>query len=226
MVTLANLRTAFYNRFDEGQQNYIQVAEANQILNEAGSHLHNWLVTEAEYYLWKEMVINTIAAQMDYVLPADCMKLLEIFGPAVGQNISPSLPGMRPLKRIMPKEYRGPATMIDARALNALQPYGYLDMGNIIRILPTPQQVYQITLWYAPQWTDLVSDTDVLEICIAPGWQEFIINQAVIAARLKEESDTTALERRQQQIMALMQSSMVNRDMANHSRVVDVQGCY
>jgi hypothetical protein len=71
-------------------------------------------------------------------------------------------------------------------------------------------------------YVDLTADTDTLEMAMVPGWQEFIINQAVIAARIKEESDTAPLERRQQAIMGLMQASMINRDMGQHQRVVDV----
>jgi hypothetical protein len=110
-------------------------------------------------------------------------------------------------------------------ALNAIQPfwpYGYMMMGQTLRIVPTPQKVTNLLMWYVPMYVDLTADTDTLEMAMVPGWQEFIINQAVIAARIKEESDTAPLERRQQAIMGLMQASMINRDMGQHQRVVDV----
>jgi hypothetical protein len=221
-VTLAQLRTQFYNRFDEGQQNYILPAEANTLINEGAAHLHNWLVTEAEYYIWKEYSLPTVAGQSDYAMPSDFFTLLKLFGPAYGPAM-PGVPAWTPMRRIMPQEYKG-------GAMGAFQgpipfwPYGYMMLGTTLRIIPTPQKAYNLLMWYAPQWQDLVNDADLLEIADAPGWQEFVVNQAVIAARIKEESDTTPLERRQQQIMSLIQMSMINRDMGQHSRVVDVTG--
>jgi hypothetical protein len=101
--------------------------------------------------------------------------------------------------------------------------YGYMIMGNKLRLLPVPSQAQVgIALWYSPVYTPMALDTDTTEISVAPGWEEFVINQAVIAARIKEESDTQQLERRQAQITAMIEQSMVNRDMGRHQHVVDV----
>jgi hypothetical protein len=219
-VTLAQLRKQFYNRFDVGAQNYIQTDEANTLINEGASHLHNWLVTEAEYLIWQESQIPLVPGVSDYPFAPTVQKLLKLFGPAYNPS-SVSTPAWMPLHRIMPQEYRGG----NMGALNTIQPfwpYGYMLMGQTLRIIPTPQKAMTLLMWYVPVYVDLVADTDTTELALVPGYQEFIINQAVIGARIKEESDTSALERRQQQIMVLMQAAMINRDMGQPQHVVDV----
>jgi hypothetical protein len=222
-TSLLDLRTRFYNRFDEGATNYISVAEANSLLNEGGEHLHNWIVNEGEYYIWKETPIPMVAGQSDYPLPTDFLKILKVFGTMAYPTVSGS-PALRPLDRLMPEEYRG-------LSMGAFQgPYPaiaqcYMLMGNTLRIMPVPMATTpQIVLWYAPQYTPLVVDTDLTSLSQFAAAEEFIINQAVIAARLKEESDTSQLERRQGAIMSMIQSTMTNRDMGRHQHVVDVDG--
>lgn len=219
-VTLAQLRTQFYNRFDVGQQNYIQVAEANSLINEAAAHLHNWLITEAEYLIWGETTIPLTPGVSDYPIIGSVQKLLKLFGPAIA-NAAPATPAWIPLRRIMPQEYRG-GNMGAFVSPMPFYPLGYMLMAQTLRVIPTPQKAMNLLMWYVPAYTDLVNDTDSLELAVVPGWQEFVINQAVIGARIKEESDTAPLERRQQQIIQLMQASVINRDMGQPSHVVDV----
>jgi hypothetical protein len=217
--TLADLRKRFYARFDEQGQAYIGTDEANSLLNEGAAQLHNWLVTEGEAYVWQETVVPFVAQQADYPLPATLLKLLKVFAS------SPVSPGtLMPLPRIMPQEYRG-GSFANPAAYSLHQPRGYMMMGQTLRIVPTPSQsAGSVTLWWAPQYQPLVADTDTTPLSMFVGSLEFIINQAVIGARLKEESDTTALERRQAQILQMIQQTLINRDMGQHSRVVDASG--
>lgn len=221
MPTLAELRKRFYDRFDEGQLNYIQVAEANQLINEGAAHFHNWLVSEAEYMIWKEATLPLVPGQSDYPLPTDFMKMLKVFGP----NRYPVAAGpasVSPLQRMMPEEYRG-LNMGAYQGPFPQYPQAYMMLGNSLRIMPVPSTASgSLLYWYAPMYTPLVLDTDVTPAILEPGWEEFIINQAVIAARIKEESDPGPIQVRQGQIMAMIQSSIINRDMGRSQRVVDV----
>ena len=79
MSTLAALRARFYQRFDESTQNYIAASDANSLLNEGASHLHNWLVSEGEAYVWNETVVPMTVGQTDYPLPAGLLKILKLF---------------------------------------------------------------------------------------------------------------------------------------------------
>lgn len=221
MTTLAQLRTRFYNRFDSGQNGYIGIPEANNLINEGARHLHNWLVSESEYYIWKEDVFPLTTGQSDYPLPAQFQKLLKLFAPQVSTSVNGE-PSWIPLRRLMPQEYRG-------QNFGAYQgPFpivtqAYMMMGNTLRVFPTPPaNPGNLLIWYVPKYVDLVLDTDTTELANDSAWEEFLVNQAVIAARIKEESDTGPLQDRQTAIMEMIQKSSINRDMGQHSRVVDV----
>lgn len=221
MTTLAQLRTRFYNRFDSGQAGYIGTVEANTLINEGARHLHNWLVSESEYYSWKEGIINLVTGQSDYALPPDFQKLLKIFAPQVYTSPQ-TTPAWVPLKRLMPQEYRGQNFGANQGPFPRV-PQAYMMMGQLLRFFPTPPaNPGNILIWYVPRFIDMVNDTDSTEIANDAAWEEFIINQAVIAARIKEESDTGPLQDRQTQIMQMIQASMINRDMGQMAHVVDV----
>lgn len=224
MPTLADLRTRFLQRFDAAQNGYMAAAECNILINEGVATFYNWMVSEAEYYYWKEQLIPLVAKQGDYTLPADFMKLLKLYGPYVGQNFIPG--AIKPIPRIMPEEYRGPS-MGDPTLPTGAAPQGYMMMGDILRILPTPSTASgNLTMWYAPSCPTLVNDTDSLPLVMEPGFEEFIINQAVIGAKIKEDTDTSALERRQAQIQQQIQQALINRDMGRRQHVVDIAGPY
>jgi hypothetical protein len=222
-TTLAQLRQRFYERFDsasgQGAHNYITDGEANRLLNEGAEHLHNWIVTEGEYYLWKEVNLPLVAGQADYPVPNDFLKILKVF--CQGHGSSTFAPAQYPLERIMPEEFHGGSPQTPSGF--GQSPRGYMQMGQVLRLLPTPGlNSPPVLLWYAPSFTPLVADTDTLSTAVIAGAEEFIINQAVIAARIKEESDTTALERRQGQILQMMQTTISNRDWGKPQHVVDV----
>lgn len=218
---LSDLRTRVYARVDEGAQNYVGVPEMNALINEGAEHLHNWIVSEGEAYAWKESTIPLLTNQSDYTLPTDFMKLLKLFGPATNSTtIGP--PALKPMNRIMPGEYRG-MNMGWYQGPSPQYPQAYMLLGNVLRIMPVPSvNSGSVVLWYAPNFAPLVADTDMTELAMFPGAEEFIVNQAAIGFRLKEESDTSGLERRQAQIQQMIQQSIQNRDMGQHQTVVDV----
>ena len=217
--TLSDLRQRFYDRFDEGSSQYIDAPQANRYINEAGRHLHNWIVSMNEDYLWTTFPIAVNTNQQDYALPNDFFKDLKVFG--VYTAPVGNVPYYWPLQRIMKNEFRGgPATVF---RYPFYAPFGYMIIGQTLRITPIPSYVnFNLEMWYAPHYAELVNDTDTVHVSVAPGWDEFIVNQAVIAAKLKEESDVTDLVRRNEEIKGLIESQMINRDLGMPQRVTDI----
>lgn len=219
-TTLADYRQRFYDRFDEGQSQYVDTAQANRLINEARAHLHNWIVTSGEWYIWQTYQIAVVANQTDYALPADFFKDLKVFG--YYQSPVASTPYYWPLKRIMPQEFRG-GPSDNYRYLYSGQPFGYLILGDRLRLTRVPSDTtFNIEIWYAPHFTPLVNDSDQELISVVPGWDEFVVNQAVISAKLKEESVVNDLLGRQAEIKDMIQREMINRDLGQTTRVVDV----
>lgn len=203
--TLASLRTAFYNRFDEGSQNYIGTDEANSLINEACEHLYNWLIASGENYVSRELQGQLTPTQTDFPLPEDFFKLLKVFIVNSGRYT--------PVPRLMLEEWRG-----------SYGPCGYIMIDNLLRFSQSmTAQNTTVSIFYVPDFTELVNDTDTFSFQYIPGCAEFIVNQAVIGARLKEESDTAPLERRQAQIIQMIETDIQNRDMGRHQHVVDAE---
>lgn len=219
--TLADLRQRFYDRFDEGQSGYIDTAQANRLLNEGGRWLHNWIVSSSEQYIMRMYPLTVVTNQQDYPLPPDFFKDIKVFGVYVAQ--AGNIPYYFPLRRLMLNEYKGgPSTSF--RYPDYLAPFGYLILGNILRISPIPINVnYNIEMWYAPHYQEMLNDGDTPDVSVAPGWDEFIINHAVIGAKLKEESSVADMVQRQAEIKKMIEEQIVNRDLGMPQRVTDLE---
>lgn len=217
-TTLADLRLQCKQRFDVGTSQQIGDAEFNQLINQAGSHLHNWVVTTGEDYIIKMFPITAVTNQMDYALPSDFFKDLKFWA------VSPSSSGpsyYTPMGRMMKGEFRGGISAYNRAG--APGPSAYMILGNVVRISPVPVTTTSLSyeMWYAPHYRTLVSDVDVMDVSIAPGWDEFVVNQVVINCRLKEESPVQDLMVEQERIKKMIEDDIMNRDMGKPQRVVD-----
>lgn len=221
-TTLLDYRTRFYSRFDEGQSQYIQAAEANILINEARAHLHNWIIVSNEDYLVNEFSWQFVANQSDYKLPGDYFKDLKVFG-YYSDGTDPAT--YWPIPRRMRGEYRGgSSTLFRYGSTSTPFPCGYMVLGQVLRIDPAPAAATGtgIKMWYAPHYQPLLNDTDTESVFVVPGWDEYVVNQAVISAKMKEESDVSVLMARQGEIKALIEQDMMNRDMGQPQHVLDV----
>jgi len=77
-----------------------------------------------------------------------------------------------------------------------------------------------VQLWYAPRLTELVLDTDTSDG--VDGWLEWVINDAAIKARVKEESEISDLAAMRLNIEKRIESAAENRDAGMPQTVTDV----
>ena len=94
--------------------------------------------------------------------------------------------------------------------------------ANKLDLQPTPQAGQVFRLLYVPRMTPLTSDSSSFDGI--SGWEEYVIVDVMIKARLKREEDAsgelalkTALERR-------IESAAANRDEGRAATVTDVLG--
>lgn len=216
LPTLASLRQAAYDLFDEGLQNYIQIPEMNRYINSAFAELYNWLVASGEDYFFTEVTGSFANGTTDFALPADFQKVVKMF----------VLPQYTPLRRLMPSEYRNMSSVSSAPLMygNMYGPKGYLLMGNFLRMVGQFSPNDQFSLWYVPVCTQLVNDTDTWNFPYVAGWPQYVVTRAAIKARIKEESDPTELRNELALIKADIETDMQNRDLGQTRHVVDVEG--
>jgi len=219
---LGDLLTRFYDRFDEGSSQYIGTTQATRLINEGGRHLHNWIISVSEDYIVNITTIAITQYQIDYALPNDFFKDIKVFGTYTTAVGTTSVPYYWPMRRVMKNEYRGgPAT---AFRLPYYIPFGYMIFGQTFRITPMPDIVnnFGVQLWYAPHYTELVNVTDTMAISVIPGWDEFVINHAVIGAKIKEGVGTVELQARQAEVKQFINEQLINRDLGMPQRVTDI----
>lgn len=84
----------------------------------------------------------------------------------------------------------------------------------------TPQAGRNLQLWYVPRLTPLVNQTDTCDG--VSGWTEYIIVDAAIKARIKEESNVEELYRMKKDLLSRIESAAENRDAGEPQTVSDI----
>lgn len=94
--------------------------------------------------------------------------------------------------------------------------------GSVLRLRPAPQTGLAGTIWFTPTRTKLVNGADLLDG--VNGWEEYVVVDAAIKCLSKEESDTTALERKKMELRARIEQAASTRSPSAPARIVDVEG--
>jgi hypothetical protein len=93
---------------------------------------------------------------------------------------------------------------------------------GLVFMRPIPS--VNVRLWYVPVAPALVADSDTLDD--VNGFAEYVVVDSAIKVLLKEESDTSALERERERLEALVISAGSSRDAGAVPTVVDTTRNY
>ena len=207
-VTLAILRTAAKQRADMENNNFITDAEWLTYINASYGEFYDLLIQHFEGdYVYSTSAISIVSGTATYALPSDFYKVL-------GVEI---LDGSYyvPLKRYQ-LHHR------DSRPGSSGIHLQYRLQGSNIAFIETPTTTETGRLIYVPLYTDLASDGDTFEFH-GPGWEEYVIIDAAIKAREKEESSTTSLERKKDRMYLRIEQAAMNREAGEPEEAVDVE---
>lgn len=97
----------------------------------------------------------------------------------------------------------------------------YRLQGNFIWFRPRPQAGQQVRLLYIPRMTPLLNDTDVIDG--VSGWEEYVVVDCVIKAKVKEESDVSVEISKLNALKKRIQDIAQNRDAGTPMTVADVR---
>jgi hypothetical protein len=116
-------------------------------------------------------------------------------------------------------------TIFPGQAANLFYGYqmSYALMGNQLYIFP-PNTDSTLRIWYVPQLTQLLQDTDMLSYSIS-GWSEYVIIDAAMKAMIKEESleKWNALDHCKQLQIERIETQAANRDVGQPNAVSNVR---
>lgn len=215
-VTLGELKTRSRQRADMVNTQFVDDDELVTYINESITDLYDLLTTsyDEDYHLKSEEIF-LVNNQEDYDLPADFYKLRGV-DLVHGANDSSS---MLPFNFQERNRYKN--SLIFDYTRNGITGSRYRLYGNKIKFTPIPDNNEKVLLWYTPTAEILENDADLLDG--VNGYEELVIIKTAIKMMNKEESDTSALERRYQEIWERVMTTAPNRDAANPESVQDVR---
>lgn len=205
LSTLADIRRQAKQRADMENSDFIADSEWLDMINASYAELYDILVQKGidMFVLSQSFAVNGTTSQ--YALPTSVYKLT---------GIDYQLGGLSyPMQKFVFADrwkYRTNQQVLRYRLV-----------GNTIYFVPTPA-AQTLTLWYVPPITRLAVDADTVDT--VNEWAEYIIIDAAIKARIKEESDTAELFAQKQSLVQRIQVISGDRDHAFGERVTDVSG--
>ncbi|HVP49643.1 MAG TPA: hypothetical protein VMT56_00325 [Candidatus Bathyarchaeia archaeon] len=217
--TLAALTLQAQQRGDFVNSNFVTSAEWTSYINGSAFRLFNIIIQHFgdDYvsslpYRWL-----TDGVTERYQLPPDIFKLL-----GVDLLLNANQPSYRltiyPFNRGQRNKYSPWNIPISYGMLSNL--HYHLD-GNYMWFTPFPSAGQYIQIQYIPTMTALVNSTDVLNTGVLAGFEEFVVIDAAIKARVKEESDVGELMRDRAEILQSIEEAAENRDAGMPATVTD-----
>lgn len=217
-TTLGTIRATVRQRADMVNSLFVTEPELNGYINSSYQELYDLLVQKYgdNYYVATPYSFTTDGVNDTFPLPADFYKLL-----GVDLQLSGNSPNgyitLRPFNFAERNRYIIP---------NYTTPYGtsnlrYRLLGNGLWLTPRASSGQTVRLWYVPRLTLPVNDADVIDG--VSGWEEYIVVDAVIKCKLKEESDPSVELALKQELVKRIESAAENRDAGSPPTVVDTQ---
>lgn len=144
------------------------------------------LVDEQFFVATAPTVITTIGGEMFYALADDCSVIVRLEDQSTGMRLE--------FSRFADSDNFYANNIPPLVATNQAA-FAVAIVGNSIALKPTPSvSGVKMQYWYVPVLEDLVDDAD--ESVIPPAFIDLLAIRAAIDAQIKDESDTSALERR------------------------------
>lgn len=211
-LTRAQIRTSAKRRANMENSSFVSDAEWNDYADESASELFDLLLATDEKAYQSSATINVVSGTQQYALPSTFYKVMGVFIIELGQRILS-------LERFTAHDlgYEGGVYGIHNLAQSG-RPYAYEVIGSNIWFYPKPSGNHTVELLFVPQYTRFTSDAATLPYPVVNGWEEFVSLGMAIKARIKEESDVSALQL-QKQMCADRIRRMALRDNFN-SRVI------
>lgn len=210
-MTLTDLTARVRFFIDEPTEQNFKTSDIVIALNIAQQDVAKEIVHEYEDYFEVQAQLNptgggTIPGQSNYTLPLDFLKFKRVERTDTGETIHP---------RDQNEESR--VTYTNMQLVASTTAPGYYVMGNTFVVTPIPQSVIPITMTYVQRLVDMVNPTDVS--AIPSEHHDMMAVRAAIDMFIKDESDTSALERRWNQLFDQLQRTLRERQLQEPKRV-------
>jgi hypothetical protein len=218
-LTLLQLRTQAKRRADMEGSSFLADAEWTDLLNEAGSELHDIIIRADPGYFRTTTTINVVANTETYSLAAlspAFYKLIAIFWMDNGYRV--------PMRRFLLHDLDPDYFELDRTIADAGRPHLYDVLASDLLVAPKPTAAGSIQLWYTPQYVRKSADGDTFDYPIVNGWEQFIVLVAAMKALIKEGSDISQMLVEKAALEARILNMARVKDQFSTRRMRDVYG--
>lgn len=207
-VLISSIITLAKQRANMENTNFVTDAEWLTYADQGYRKFYNLITTLYEDYNVSYQDYSTISGTEEYTLPSGFLKirLVELYG------VTP-----RPMTL---REW----TLTEKNRLAYSvtgYPIRFAFYGNTLRLIPVPQGVYQVRLWYIPTATAITSDAQSVEVY--NGFDEYIALDMAIRALMKEESNTVPFERERDRMEKMLEETLRGRDAGTPRTMTDLE---
>lgn len=224
-TTLATLRAAAVRRADfptPTTTTFVTTAEWNEYVAGSAKELYDILVSKYgdDWYLADPYSFSTDGTTERYSMPSDMYKLRRV------EMLAPGQTTYLVLDRRELQEVRSTTSAA------AVWPYGVTRVGYTpigtstgqmkLWLSPLVGSGHTVRVWYVPRPATPTADTDVVDG--VAGWEEYVVVDAAIKARVKQESDVGALMAQKAALLARIEAMAANRDAGRAHHVVSTNG--
>lgn len=212
-VTLAELKTLTRQRANMEKSQLVGDAELISYINGSATELYDLLVEkfQSDFY-FKDYTFTTVNGQDLYALPTD-FYVLQGVDLQMNQRVYP-------LRKFnFNDRFRQDITAFyDIEGFRTNLRYRL--EGNNIRFNMKPIENQSFRIWYSPVCPKLVTDADTFDG--VNGWEEYIIVDAAIKCKIKEETDISELLVLKQALITRINGLAAQRDSAMPEVMTDV----
>lgn len=215
-ITLVNLRTKARERADMVSSLFVTDSELNGYIQESYKELYDLLVDAVEDYNLTSLSdsTTTITTGNTFNLPTDHYKLRGVDDLTDAQN-------PRTVRKFNFGE-RNDYLFSERLSLGAeFSDVLYRVAGSKIYILPPDKAARVYRIWYVPLPTVPTSDSDTIDAI--NGWAEYVIIDAAIKCRIKEESDVRELRNSKKDVYERITRMKNNRDQNIPDKVTRIR---
>lgn len=210
--TLTNLIADVRKRADiENVAGRFPDSELTEYINSSITRLYTLLDRMDNTYYVSTSSFSSVSGQQAYNLPADFGRL---------KKVSVYISSSKPITifKYMPME----SDWLDREGVwGPGYPIFYRLQGNTIRFAPIPTGVYTLSIDYSQTPARLVSGSDTFDGDV--GFEEFVILDAAIRTRRKNNKDASDLIQDKAEIGNWIETIGSTRDVAGPERIQDVQ---
>lgn len=211
IVTLSELRTRARQRSDMESTGFVQDSELNTYINASYAELYDLLVSKfgEDYFVAPAHTFTTTANVDKYALPEDFYKLLGVDFQIGASSNWLSVKRFEFSDRNLPQIW-------DVYSPEFIR---YRLFGSNILLSPLPASATSMRAWYIPLPETLASDSD--SFSGVNGYEEYVVIDAAIKMRVKEESDISELLLAKQEMKKRIEVMAEARDAGSPMCVQD-----